>query len=81
MCRVHATIEEGLIPSEKIARIETIDGSIEEFTVSETQVEDESVIASYIGRQDGSVLVEMPRESASGRWRVWVRDAEVNGSR
>ena len=29
--------------------------------------------------QSDRVLVELPRESASGRWRVWIPASEVAG--
>jgi hypothetical protein len=77
MCRVKASIEDGLMPSEKIARIATVEGSSEEFTVSAKQVKGDTVEAACIGKQNGSVLLEMPRESASGKWRVWVPEDSV----
>ena len=79
MCRVKANIEDGLMPSEKVARIDTAEGLSEEFTVSVKQVEGQTVIATCIGKENGNVLLEMPRESASGKWRVWVSDDKVTG--
>lgn len=61
------------MPAEKIARIEVADGGIEEVSVSADQITpDNKLIASEIGKRGGAVLVELPRESASGRWRIWV---------
>ena len=80
MCRVIAKIEEGLVPSERVARISTADGFTEEFTVSARQVANGTVEATYIGRQNGNVLLELPRESASGNWRVWVSSDKVDGA-
>lgn len=77
MCRVKATIEDGLMPSEKVVRISTVEGFCEEFTVSAKQVQGGTVIASCVGKQEGNVLLEMPRESASGKWRVWVNEDKV----
>lgn len=79
MCRVKANIEEGLIPTERVARISTIEGFTEEFTVSSRQVQDNTVVATCVERHNGNVLLELPRESASGKWRVWVSSDNVEG--
>jgi len=71
------TVSEGLIPAEKIARVQLADGQIEEVSVSVKDIADDKLIASEIGRREGKVLVELPRESASGRWRVWVNEKAV----
>jgi len=72
------SVEDGLMPAEKIAIIEIENGEIEEVSVSERDISsDNKLIASEIGRQGERVLVELPRESASGRWRVWVKSASV----
>ncbi|HXA65667.1 MAG TPA: hypothetical protein VNV82_10975 [Bryobacteraceae bacterium] len=76
--KLSGTVEEGLMPAEKIARIEVADGDIEEVSVSVNDISaDNRLMASEIGRQGERVLVELPRESASGRWRVWVNAATV----
>ena len=75
MCKIKCEIEDGLIPSEKVARITTVGGKREEVAVSDQLVDMRAgaIVASEVGRsKDGHVLVELPRESASGRWRIWV---------
>ncbi len=79
MCHVRAQIEDGLIASERVARVQTIDG-IEEVFVSDRQVQNGHLIASSIHRTTDKVLVELPRESTSGRWRVWVPAALVENA-
>lgn len=72
------SIENGLMPAEKIAIIEVENGETEEVSVSESDISpDNKLMASEIGRKGDRVLVELPRESASGRWRVWVKAASV----
>jgi len=72
------SVEDGLMPTERIARFEVAGGQIEEVSVSVRDISpDNRLIASEIGRQGERVLVELPRESASGRWRVWVNAAAV----
>jgi hypothetical protein len=72
-----STVSDGLIPAEKIARVELADGQIEEVSVSVKDITDGKLMASEIGRREGKVLVELPRESASGRWRIWVNEKAV----
>jgi hypothetical protein len=68
----------GSIPTEAVVEIPTVGGS-EEVVVHTSQVSADSVEVGFIGRKetDGSVLIELPRESVSGRWRVWVPKSEV----
>lgn len=68
-------IVDGLMPTEKIALVESAEGQIEEITVSQDNLIGDFLIADVIGRQEGKILVELPRESASGRWRIWVKDS------
>lgn len=75
--KVKAKIVDGFMPSEKVARIETADGKIEDVAVSARNIRGDKLLASEIGRRDGEVLVELPRESASGRWRIWVKESSI----
>jgi hypothetical protein len=70
-------IEEGLMPTEKIVRVEDAEGGIEEIPVSSRSIDDGKLVASEIGRLEDKVLIELPRESASGRWRIWVKQSTV----
>ena len=71
-CRVRCSIEPGLIPSERVARIATADGRIEEVHVSDLLIEGDTIAVAMIGARGDVVLVELPQESASGKWRIWV---------
>jgi hypothetical protein len=73
MVKLSGSIEDGLMPAEKIVRVENADGSQEEITVSTGNISGNRLVASVIGREGDRVLVELPRESASGRWRMWVK--------
>lgn len=75
--KLNCVFVDGLIPSERIARIESADGRLEEVSVSIKNISGDKLMASEIGREQGRVLVELPRESASGRWRMWVRESAV----
>lgn len=79
MCRVYCEIEPGLISSEKVARLLTADGRHEEVVVSNKMIKGKTLCASEVGRDGNNVLVELPRESSSGKWRVWVKDTQIGG--
>jgi hypothetical protein len=71
--------EEGPIPSEAVVTISTTSGA-EEVVVHTSQASSDSVEAGFIGERGNEVLVELPRETLSGRWRVWVPKEEVTES-
>jgi hypothetical protein len=77
MAMLSCTIVDGLMPTEKIAQVEAADGEIEEVEVSTGNISDNKLQASVIGKDEGRVLVELPRESASGHWRIWVKESAV----
>jgi hypothetical protein len=70
-------VADGFIPAEKIVYIEGADGALEEVTVASKSLIGDRLEASEIWRTKGTVLVELPRESASGRWRVWVKESSI----
>jgi hypothetical protein len=70
-------VEKGLIPDERTVFIQRADGHIEEVTVSLKSLCGQKLEASEVGRKKRQVLVELPRESAAGRWRVWVKASSV----
>lgn len=73
MCTIQAEqVAKGPIKSERIVRFRTVD-SVESIVVPATQVRNgRRLVAEVIHRAPRKVLVELPRESLSGRWRVWV---------
>ena len=80
MCRSLCEIEDGRVDSFGRKRLRdslTVDGHSEEVVVSTEQIGDSRLVAAEIGRDGDHVLVELPRESSSGRWRVWVNQNQV----
>ena len=67
----------GPIPLETVVTIATALGQTEDVIVHRSQVDERSLEVAYIGERDGLLLVELPRESLSGRWRVWVPKSAV----
>jgi hypothetical protein len=75
--KLNCKVAKGLIPAEKTVFIQRVDGNLEEVTVSSKSLSSGKLEASEIGRIKNKVLVELPRESASGRWRIWVSKSSV----
>lgn len=65
-------IIDGAGPSERIVVVATSSGTSEEVVVPHNVVHENLLEVSRIGQSDGSVLVELPQESTSGNWRIWV---------
>jgi hypothetical protein len=68
--------EAGPIPSEKVVAIRTTGGT-EEVIVHSSQVDANGVEVGLVGQRGDDLLVELPRETLSGRWRVWVPKSAV----
>jgi hypothetical protein len=77
--KLNCKVVDGLMPSEKIAIIQGADGRTDEVSVSAQSITGNQLMASEIGRRDDKVLIELPRESASGRWRMWVNASSIGG--
>jgi hypothetical protein len=69
--------EAGPIPSETVVAIRTTSGSTEETIVDSSQVDATGVEVGFIGQKGDEVLVELPRETLRGRWRLWVPRSAV----
>jgi hypothetical protein len=72
VAKIRCEVVEGLMPSEKVAKIHLADGGVEEVSVSIGLIDGDYLRAAELARRAGRVLVELPTESASGNWRVWV---------
>jgi hypothetical protein len=69
---------EGPGPGEVVVKVETTSGIYEEVILYAKTIEGDTVeIGHPIARVEEQSLVELPRESVSGRWRVWVPSSSV----
>ncbi|NRP70907.1 hypothetical protein ILFOPFJJ_01789 [Ensifer psoraleae] len=67
----------GTHPSEVIVTVDTTSGP-EKLVVHQRSIKDNGLDIGYpINRDRNSLLVELPRETISGSWRVWVPEAVV----
>lgn len=70
-------IEDGLHPSELVVTIRTAEGRTEEVAVDRQLVSDRRLKVYTVEADRDRVLVELPRETLSGSWRVWMPKASV----
>ena len=77
MSRVKAKIVRGAIGSERIAYITTAGGIRAEVLLSAAQTGSNHVLAAEIARDNNHVLIELPQETSSGDWRVWVNKNQI----
>ena len=77
MCRIRAKVKGGAIKGEKVAFIKASEGRIVEVSVASSQAGKGYVQAFEVTRDKDKVLVELPRESASGDWRLWIDKHQV----
>lgn len=73
MARVRVNVEgPGMHPSEAIVSINTISGR-EKMVIDRGAVQGDLLeVGSPVGLSNGNFLVEMPRETSNGHWRLWV---------
>jgi hypothetical protein len=65
-------ISEGLHPSEAVVTVQTSTGP-ERVVVSIRSIDTDSIPVGWpLGKKEGLTLVELPRETETGAWRIWV---------
>ncbi len=66
-------VGKGLHPSEVVVQIQTAEGQPERLVVDRRSIVDGTIEVGYpIRRDNGYYLIELPRETIGGSWRVWV---------
>jgi hypothetical protein len=64
-------------PSEVLVSVSTVDGN-EHLVVHERSITDGTLDIGYpIHTRDSEHLVELPRETVNGAWRIWVPSNSV----
>ena len=65
-------ISKGLHPSEVVVQIQTVEGP-ERLVVDRRSIDHGSIDIEYpVGNSNGHYLIELPRETTRGFWRIWV---------
>ena len=71
-------VSEGPGPGEVVVEIMTASGITEEVVLHIRSIEADMIEIGFpILHSEDKSLVELPRESTSGRWRVWVPSSNV----
>lgn len=72
-------VREGLHPNEVVVAFDITDGGEQTMVVDRRSLRGNTVRVGYpIGREaPNRLLIELPRETLQGRWRVWVPDNAV----
>jgi hypothetical protein len=71
-------ISEGPGPGEVVVAIRTSTG-VEQVVVHKASIENGTIEVGFpIHQRQQTALVELPRESVTGRWRIWVPEASVS---
>lgn len=69
---------EGQHPSERTVVVTAADGARETMIVDKESIDDSSIDVGYpVGSDKDRLLVELPRETMSGRWRLWMKRSDV----
>lgn len=77
MCKVKAKVLKGAEQSERIAYIKTAEGFRAEVLLSSAQTGINHIVVAEIARDNNNVLIELPQETSSGDWRVWVNKNQI----
>ena len=74
-------VRDGQHPSEVVVAVRTADGSSEKLVVDRRSIRNNALEIGYpVGEDQDRLLVELPRESVRGLWRIWVnRDTVIEG--
>ena len=77
----YSELAEGPGPSEMLVGVMTMDGMQEQVVLSRRQAENGGMnVGSPLIEEAERCLIELPRESVSGRWRLWIPRSEVLSS-
>ena len=71
------TIGPGLYSDEVLIAVRTTDGDAEVLLDMESVNGGRIEVGSPVGRMNGHLLVELPRETTRGEWRVWVDKSDL----
>ena len=77
MCRVKAKIMRGPMKSECVAYITIAGGFRAEIVLNSTHTGHNHIFAAEVARDKSNVLIELPQETSSGNWRVWVKKSQI----
>jgi len=68
----------GLHSSEIVVEIHTVEGA-ERLVVDKKSIQKGAIFVGWraLAEKKGQSLIELPRETMSGTWRVWIRNNDI----
>jgi hypothetical protein len=73
-------VERALHPSERVVEIDTYEGP-SKLVVDDTTADMGFIeVGAALSERNGHSLVELPRETFTGEWRVWVPRQNLEGA-
>jgi hypothetical protein len=71
-------VGQGLHPSEVVVEVVTADGTSERLVVDRRSLRDDTLGVGYpLAKERDRLLIELPRETTEGLWRVWVGQDKI----
>ena len=65
-------------PGEALVTFSTASGKSEQVVINQAAIENNMILVGYpIREKEEQSLIELPRETSSGQWRVWVPKAVI----
>lgn len=79
MARIKVQIlGDGQHPSEALVVVQTANGVQENLIVDRRSIEQSMIEVGYpVGSSDDRYLIELPRETVNGQWRLWMKRSDV----
>jgi hypothetical protein len=79
MARIRVQIlGEGQHPSEALVAVQTADGVRENLIVDRRSIDHSTIEVGYpVGSSADRYLIELPRETVNGQWRLWMKRSDV----
>jgi hypothetical protein len=71
-------VGDGMHPSEVVVMVRTADGGQEKLIVDRRSLHDDTLDIGFpVGSEPDKFLIELPSETMSGSWRVWVSPDQI----
>lgn len=73
-------VGKGMYGDEVLVVVVTKDGE-EQVILDQSALDHDSIeVGTPVGRTNGHLLVELPRETTRGKWRVWVEEKDISAA-
>jgi hypothetical protein len=71
-------VGKGMHPSEVVIELQTAEGQPERLVVDRRSIVEGTIDVGYpVRKSNGYCLIELPRETIGGSWRVWISENDL----